>query len=213
MNTEFQKYVVDEIEEVGDIALKLLIPNYLLKEKKYNITSPIFDNIANYNISDEDFAMLKGQIKELIKSNNYCLYKYVGGKETWEKSYLPITRVEENEVLDNKMMWENKSYTPSFFISEDKWQRVKEYILETLTIVDSDLDKESKNAVLHYLNHSEYEMAFEGLFIEIMKINLDQKIDYNKALKMGQQMNLRNESTFDSDFWVKFETFCYNGKI
>lgn len=213
MNTDFQKYLIEEIEEVGDIALKLLIPNYLLKERKRNIVSPVFENDSNYIINDEDFSALKRQVRDLLKSNNFCLYRYVKGNSSWEKSYLPVSKSEENEILDNKLMWDNKTDTPSFFISNDNWQKIKEFILETLNVVESNLVKESKEAIKNYLNHGEYEMAFEILFTEIINHNSTGKIDYNKALKIGQELNLRNESIYDPGFWVKFESFCYNGRV
>lgn len=120
MNSDFQKYIIGEVEEVGDIALKLLIPNFLLFEKKQKVTSPLMDNLTNYDIKPDDFSELKRQLCEILADKNYSLFKYIGANRTWEESYLQLTRKEEEEVLDNKQMWLNNADSPSFFIA-DRW--------------------------------------------------------------------------------------------
>lgn len=37
-------------------------------------------------------------------------------------------------------------------------------------------------------------MAFEGLFIEIMKLSLKPEIDYKKSIQVGKTLNLDKES-------------------
>lgn len=46
-------------------------------------------------------------------------------------------------------------------------------------------------------------MAFEGLFIEIMKLNLKPEIDYKKAIQIAKVLGLDKESVFDGAFWFK----------
>ncbi len=50
------------------------------------------------------------------------------------------------------------------------WNYILSFIKTTLKIVESKLNSKSIEMIEHYLNHDEYEMAFEILFIEIMKL-------------------------------------------
>lgn len=65
-------------------------------------------------------------------------------------------------------------------------------------------DSETYEAVMHYIMHDEYEMAFEGLFLEIMQCSewkgLKSVLFY---IKIGQFLGLENESVFDANFWHK----------
>lgn len=73
--------------------------------------------------------------------------------------------------------------------------------------VRSKLDAKSIKFVEHYIKHAEYEMAFEGLFIEIMKIEDVPKIDLIKSRKVAKLLKLDEESVFDDGFWNKFEQY------
>lgn len=71
------------------------------------------------------------------------------------------------------------------------------------------LDAESITFVQHYLDHGEYEMAFEGLFIELMKANAQiDKCELEKYFKLGQDLHLDEDSVFDGSFWDKFKEFA-----
>lgn len=69
-----------------------------------------------------------------------------------------------------------------------------EFIRSIRNSVQPHLDKESIDAINHYLEYGEYEMAFEGLFIEIMKLSLKPEIDYKKSIQVGKTLNLDKES-------------------
>lgn len=84
---------------------------------------------------------------------------------------------------------------------------VKQFIQNTLSIVESKLDDDSVNSILHYLQHDEYEMAFEGLFLEIMRFDKSPQIDLDLAKKIAVFLKLDEESVFDFDFWMKFKQF------
>jgi hypothetical protein len=86
-------------------------------------------------------------------------------------------------------------------------KKISEFIKSTLNQLDKTLDEESINSVNHYLDHNEYEMAFEGLFIEIMQLQSIPQIDLIKAREIAEDLNLNNESVFDFSFWNKFELF------
>ena len=87
------------------------------------------------------------------------------------------------------------------------FEYVKEFINSIIEFLKNILDNDTLDSVRHYLNHGEYEMAFEGLFIEIMKLNKVPKIDFSKSREIGQLLKLDEDSVFDFEFWKKFEEY------
>ena len=88
------------------------------------------------------------------------------------------------------------------------WTVVDQFLRMLLNQFTDDLDDESIDAVLHYLEHDEYEMAFEGLFIELIKVNAVLSVeDANKCLKIGENLGINKDSVFDMNFWQKLNTF------
>lgn len=81
------------------------------------------------------------------------------------------------------------------------------FLTDTLNIVKDQLDDESIEAVTHYLSHDEPEMAFEGLFLEIMNLDSHIDLDWERCKSVGMELNLHEESVFDFGFWSKFESF------
>lgn len=70
------------------------------------------------------------------------------------------------------------------------------------------LDDESINSVRHYLDHREFEMAFEGLFIELIKIDtVFSKNELINCIHLAQKLGLDNESVFDGEFWESLNRF------
>lgn len=64
--------------------------------------------------------------------------------------------------------------------------------------------------VQHYLDHDEYSMAFEFLYLEIMEQHGTQFIlGANKAREIALffDLNDENECMVDHKFWPKFEAF------
>lgn len=98
-------------------------------------------------------------------------------------------------------------------MEKSTWEYIKEFIQSTLTIVQFELDQESIDSVNHYLENDEYEMAFEGLFLEIMKLERNLKIDLKKSKEIAELLKLNEESVFDFDFWKKFESYIKGGVI
>lgn len=91
------------------------------------------------------------------------------------------------------------------------WTEIYEYIEELLNEWKDYLDKETINFIRHYLKHDELEMAFEALFIEIIKLKKDSFLNSNKAKDVALILKLDKESIFDMDFWKKFELFLETG--
>ena len=78
------------------------------------------------------------------------------------------------------------------------------FIKEVLSIVTPKLEKDLIAFVKHYLYHAEYEMAFEGLFIAIMKFDTVPVIDWRKSVEMAKKLNLNVETIYDENFWARF---------
>jgi len=98
-------------------------------------------------------------------------------------------------------------------MQDENWRYVEEYIRNLLSLVQSKLGEESVESVNHYLNHDEYEMAFEGLFLEIMKLEEIPKVDLTESKKVGKFLKLNEESVFDFEFWEKFEIYVKQNNI
>lgn len=98
-------------------------------------------------------------------------------------------------------------------LSTQELNEINNFIRKTLSLVKCDLDEESYNAVEHYLNHDEYEMAFEGLFIELIQSKSKPIIDFKNSRKIALALGLDKESVFDGDFWIKFEKFLRKKSI
>jgi len=87
------------------------------------------------------------------------------------------------------------------------WNQIDKFIRYALVQVESFLEPEVINSVKHFLDHAEFEMAFEGLFIEIMKLDAIPKIDMVQSKKVAEQLRLNEETIFDFKFWNKFERY------
>ncbi len=82
------------------------------------------------------------------------------------------------------------------------------FIQSCLEKVKPKLENEAVKTIEHYIYHNENEMAFEGLFIEIM--NLDSYplgIDKEKSRAVALALKLNEESVFDYHFWGKFNQY------
>ena len=91
------------------------------------------------------------------------------------------------------------------------WTEIKEYIEELLNDRKDDFDNETISFIRHYLKHDELEMAFEALFIEIIKLKKYSFNNTKKAKDIALILKLDKESIFDSVFWKKFEFFLATG--
>ena len=87
------------------------------------------------------------------------------------------------------------------------YKYVEEFVNSILEQLKNILDVDTVNFVQHYLNHDEYEMAFEGLFIEIMKLDKMPKIDFSKSKEIAEILMLDQDSVFDFEFWKKFNDY------
>ena len=90
-------------------------------------------------------------------------------------------------------------------INIDAAQKKTELLLQQCEGI---LCAEAADDVRHYIEHGEPEMAFEGLFIELMRIGrVPESVDKKSCVKLGEYLNLDVETVLDDDFWIKFTEF------
>ncbi|MBA0207250.1 hypothetical protein H0259_21595 [Pectobacterium aroidearum] len=88
------------------------------------------------------------------------------------------------------------------------YMEVKNSILRLIDIYGKDLDEETIRSVNHFLDHGEYEMAYEGIFIDLMSIGFNpENIDVSHYIAIGIRLGLNKESVFDFDFWNKLVSY------
>jgi len=93
--------------------------------------------------------------------------------------------------------------------SISEWEEIEKNIIHILEICQNDLPYEAVKFVKQYLDHAEYEMAGEGLFIEIMNLeNIPPTLHKNECLNLAYSLGLDKEVVYQHDFWVKFYDFC-----
>lgn len=92
-------------------------------------------------------------------------------------------------------------------MEEDEWTNVKHFIQRTLKEVESRIGQQSIDSINHYVDHDEYEMAFEILFLIIMELKDFPKIDLLKSKQMAEFLKLNEETVYDTDFWNSFISY------
>ena len=64
--------------------------------------------------------------------------------------------------------------------------------------------------IQHYLDHGEYSMAFEYLYLEIAERDNSQftlGVDKAKEIAIFFELNNESECMIDGKFWIKFQNF------
>lgn len=94
-------------------------------------------------------------------------------------------------------------------MSADFESILKKYI----DLLEPILPKGELKEVRHYFDHGEYEMALEGLLIELIHAKKHPKnFNYVEWEEMTKNYNLDKESIFDDDIWDKFVKWGQNYK-
>lgn len=68
-------------------------------------------------------------------------------------------------------------------------------------------DTETKAELDRLLINREYEMAFEGFFVELMTQKRQININAEKCRELGRMLGLDRHSVYDAEFWRKFESY------
>lgn len=72
------------------------------------------------------------------------------------------------------------------------------------------LDEAANSTLSNYLNHYEFEMAFEGIFIELKNLGyIPSNIDKKHLLELASDLQLDKEmnQVLVNDFWTEFVDF------
>ena len=97
-------------------------------------------------------------------------------------------------------------------MNAETYREAESFIKEVLSIAKPHLEKDLILFVDHYLYHAEYEMAFEGLFLAIMKLDTAPPIDWRQSVEMAIKLKLNDEAIYDESFWSRFSKYI-EGKI
>ncbi|KJS13671.1 MAG: hypothetical protein VR67_03515 [Peptococcaceae bacterium BRH_c8a] len=67
------------------------------------------------------------------------------------------------------------------------------------------IPRDGLESVKHYYKHDEFEMAFEGLILELLKTGkYPNNYDYIQWKELAIHYGLNKESVFDGQLWSKF---------
>nr|WP_299498406.1 hypothetical protein [uncultured Rhizobium sp.] len=97
------------------------------------------------------------------------------------------------------MSWGNKQYD---------WSELVSYLQEEIDANKGIIPADGLRWVQHYLDHDEYSMAFEYLYLALMDIEGSRFTKgKQRAVEIALFLNLndQNECMIDADFWQKFQ--------
>lgn len=84
-------------------------------------------------------------------------------------------------------------------------EELENSLIELIKMSESVLSSDDLEGVLHYLEHGEYEMSFEGLVIEFYSTDkYPTNFNFEQWKKLAVSFGLDKESVFDENFWDKF---------
>ena len=82
------------------------------------------------------------------------------------------------------------------------WSGIRDKILTILRKHEKGLPAESREAVEHYLDVGEYEIAFEGLCLDLIEQRLLTADDLAACVELGEVLGLDEETVLRGDFWA-----------
>lgn len=101
-----------------------------------------------------------------------------------------------------------RGYIPWWQTKSDNFKAIDQFVRRTMS--RAELDAESLGIIGLYLDNREYEMAFEGLFLELIKSGKAIKLNTRECMGMARQLKLDKETVFDYQFWSKFEAYLHD---
>ena len=76
---------------------------------------------------------------------------------------------------------------------------------EMISICRQLIAEDGAKEVQHFYDQGEFEMAFEGLVLELISADVaPSDISYGEWIALGKALKLDEESIFVGDFWDKF---------
>ena len=94
-------------------------------------------------------------------------------------------------------------------LDPSEWTRVASDVQQLLDCTRDKLDQDSVDAVSGFLAVDEYEMALEGLLLDIMKAFPVPPVfvDWDRYQKLARTLQLDSDSVFDGYFWDRFSRY------
>ncbi|MBV7441203.1 hypothetical protein KRX57_07205 [Weeksellaceae bacterium TAE3-ERU29] len=114
-----KNYIIEEIDEVGEICFVFLIP-YYLKIVYGQGFKGFAGNVENYNISDKDFEILYKIVDDLLESGKYGLFIFRDRpeKKAWEDYFDLLTYNEAKNIISDKKNWVYNKDSPAYYLSD-----------------------------------------------------------------------------------------------
>ena len=84
-------------------------------------------------------------------------------------------------------------------------ERIAQLVEESSDLIPKDALAE----VRHYIDHDEFEVAFEGLVLELIKSQAKpSQFNYSEWMRLVDDLGLRTESVLVGDFWIRFQEWA-----
>jgi hypothetical protein len=91
-----------------------------------------------------------------------------------------------------------------------EWEIIEKKALDILELCQGCLSHDTIKFVKEYLGHAEYEMAIEGLFIDIMQLpTVPDALESKMCIDLAKSVGLDKEVVYLPDFWTKLLNFCH----
>lgn len=104
--SDFQKYLIEELEELGEIPLSLVLRKYI--EWKKNMKHIDMQSIHDYISSSEfDFEEIENQLNDLENELDFDYYVDTNNDiaRTWNERYRLLSTDEVKMLFSNKYLW------------------------------------------------------------------------------------------------------------
>ncbi len=116
---EYIEFIKNDLEDSGEYPVANLLPFYNKFKKGKTLKIPVYDYEENYEISDNEFDIIKQQIKILIKELNLGLFEYIGAinVSNWEDNFNKIEDSKLNILIEDMFFWKG-SNNKNYFLAE-----------------------------------------------------------------------------------------------
>lgn len=83
---------------------------------------------------------------------------------------------------------------------------VKAWVFNKLMLIRSFISDETFSDISHYLDHDEYEIAFEYLLLEVMDANIVEHFAAVEVIQMALFLGLDKDFHYDENFWSRLNS-------
>ncbi|WP_374981513.1 hypothetical protein PSGK_11420 [Pseudomonas solani] len=90
---------------------------------------------------------------------------------------------------------------------------VSKWVSEKLMLIRSDISDEAFSDICHYVEHDEYEMAFEYLLLEVMDLKLNDNFVGGEVMGIAVFLGLDRDYHYDENFWGRLNSIWGVGSV